>query len=147
GVASLERINEWIAELDRGSEPAPQASLDELVRRCDLITRLQAVEMTLASDGAGILDKLKTGHAVELMGFAQTASELPMESPALRAAIAQKSPGTAFTDLKLPLKRPGFPHAIVLFTDGRQNWGDPPTTLARKGVPIYPVNVAPREPA
>jgi hypothetical protein len=153
GVAADESLLEWIQTVPRGGEPAFQskpekAAFQEVIRRCDRLTRLQCVELALASDGGALLDKLTSTDAVGLLGFARHRVELPSDGARLRAAIADQSPQSAFTDLNVPLTGTSRPSAVVLFTDGRHNFGEAPVarSLGEKGVAVYPVNVAPREP-
>jgi hypothetical protein len=119
-------------------------------------TRVELAGRVLTSDGLDLLGRVRAAHAVELVAFGQTLAELPTDSEALAVALAIRSPQMAFTDLKLPLARaaaaaPDSPVlGVVILTDGQHNWGESPLPLARtlgaRGVPVYPVNVAAREP-
>lgn len=148
-------LAEWIEQVDRLGVPdfppadtelgaVRRAVFNGLLERVDALTRLHVAERVLAPDGAAVLRRLAAAHAVELIGFGRTATELPADPDALAAALAgPRSPVTAVTDLKLPLDRAADPVGVVILTDGRHNWGEPP---AARGVPVYPVNLAAREP-
>jgi hypothetical protein len=162
GVTADERIDEWLREAEQAGSPryAPSGGVqrglfEEVVARANGLTRVQAAERVLAPDGAGLLDRLKATHAAEVVGFAQGIAPLPSEPDQLPAALAARSPTAAFTDLKAPLVRAADRLGssligVVLLTDGRHNWGEPPLaaarTLGERGVPIFAVNVAPRDP-
>ena len=166
GLVPDEVIGEWVEQAERGGAPefppddagaARRAVFAGLMERADTLTRLQAAERALSPDGAAVLGRLAAAHAVEVIGFGQSATDLPADPDRLAAALAApRSPATAFTDLKVPLARAADPKGsepvvgVMLLTDGRHNWGEPPDALARalgtKGVPVFPVNLAPRDP-
>lgn len=166
GVVSDDRLNDWIADVARSGLPhfpppdteagaADRAAFEALVRRVDPLTRLQAVERALASDGAALLDRLKPVHAVELVGFDLHLHTLPTDPDALRSELDRRSSTATTTDLHVPLAdvqggRSGPVVGVVLVTDGRHNAGDSPVVAARalgeQGTPVFPVNVAPRDP-
>jgi hypothetical protein len=133
----------------------------------DRTTRLKQVERILTPDGVDLLGEIQKKHAVELFAFDQAPGALPADPDKLKAALdadralnpsADAGPVT-FTDLKLPLARAGESAAdaatskliaVVLFTDGRHNWGDSPLPraheLAARQVVVYPVVMAPPTP-
>ena len=148
GVSTRAQVEGWIADAEQTGPVPPDAAVEQVRQRTAAITRLAAVERALAADGAALLDRLKKHHPLEVVGFTQTHTDLPPD-----AAFPARATTPAFTDLKLPLARADRadpPTAVVLFTDGRHNWGEPPAALAQalaaRGVAIFPVNVAPRDP-
>ncbi len=168
-ISGDREVTDWIAETSAGSAPsfadtpvgrAHRSRYDAIVKRIDDATRLALAERVLLSDGASLLDRLKSKHTVELVGADQTLVGLPTDPArlmnSLDSARPQSAPPSAhapaLTDLKLPLARAGESSgkllAIILLTDGRHNCGDSPqqraNELAARGVPIYPVAMAPR---
>src|SRR5205823_14266004 len=113
-----------------------RAVFNGIMERAAALTRLEAAERVLGPEGADVLRRLAAAHAVEVVGFGQSATDLPADPDRLAAAIAApRSPATAFTDLKLPLARAADPRGgsmdargpvvgVVLLTDGRHNWGE-----------------------
>jgi hypothetical protein len=168
GIVPDEVLDGWIEQVERTGAPefpppgtesgvARRAVFNGLIERADTLTRVQAADRILGPDGVDMMRRLTAAHAVEVIGFGQSAIDLPADPDALAAALATPhSPTTAFTDLKLPLARAADPRGrepvvgVVVLTDGRHNWGEPPTALASglgtRGTPIYPVNLAPRDP-
>ena len=130
----------------------------------DDATRLKLVEQILHHGGVDLLGELQKKHALELFSFDQTLGALSAEPEKLKAALdadRKLDPATAsgsmtFTDLKLPFARASESAAdtltsklvgVVVFTDGRHNWGDSPMARAQEvaahKVPVYPVVMAP----
>lgn len=133
GVTADEELLAWEADLHRG----------------ETLSRIQAVERSLTPDGGDLLNRIRRTDAIDLVGFGQRLTELPTDPDPLRAALTGPPSVGPWTDLKLPLARAmrdfGEKRAVgvVLFTDGRHNWGESPTVLARtlgeRGLPVYPV--------
>ena len=167
GVTTDEQLNDWIADVERSGEPgfpppdtdagaARRAMFDEVKDRAGTLTRVQAAERALGPGGADLLARLRKVHAVEVVGFGHTLTALPGDAEGPQVVLAARTPGAAFTDLKLPLavategRGENTWLGVVVFTDGRHNWGEPPAALAKslgtKGVPVFPVNVGPHEP-
>ena len=168
-ISGDREVTDWIAETSAGSAPsfadtpvgrARRSRYDAIVKRIDDSTRLALAERILLPDGSSLLDRLKSKHTVELVGADQTLVGLPTDparlTTSLDSARPQSAPPSArapaLTDLKLPLARAGESSdkllAVILLTDGRHNRGDSPqqraNELAARGVPIYPVAMAPR---
>lgn len=120
----------------------------EAVKQHDCLTRL---DIAVRASG-DLLDGLKQEHAVEVLSFDQAVSPLPADAEGLARALAPVG-GSSATDLKLSLahaSRAIPPLGVVVFTDGRHNWGESPLALAsqlgQRKVPVYPVLVGPEAP-
>jgi len=173
-ISSDREVDNWIAEAGSGNAPSFDDSpegrgrkkrFDAIVKRMDDATRLALAERALVSDGAALIDRLKSVHAVEVVGWDQKLVDLPTDPGPLTKSLDSARPYSkptsaipaAFTDLKLPLARAGESGegrakllGLILFTDGRHNWGESPRNrvaeLAAAGVPIFPVVMAPKLP-
>jgi len=167
-IAGDREVDDWIFSgapsfADTVEGRAGRRRFEAIVRRMDDATRLAQAERILVPDGLALIEKLKATHAVELVGANQTLVGLPTDSARLSNALDSSRPysqppsaiAPALTDLKLPLARAGESIdgqtkllGVVLLTDGRHNWGEAPqlraSELAARGVPIFPVVMAPR---
>ncbi len=142
----------------------------------DNVPRMKLAERMLVPAGADVIAKLKEKHAVDLIGFDENPSELPLDPERLAKALdsdrgiaADTTADTqAFTDLKVPLTRAsesagdaavadslaanprGKLVGVVVLTDGRHNLGESPMVkaaeLAARKIPIFPVVMAPKDP-
>lgn len=167
-ISGDREVDDWIAEAGSGAAPrfddSPEGRgrkkrFDAIVKRMDDATRLALVERALLPDGAALVDRLKSIHAVEVVGWDQKLVALPTDPGPLAKSLDSARPYStptsaipvALTDLKLPLARAGESGegkpkllGMILFTDGRHNWGESP--VKRAGVPIFPVVMAPKLP-
>ncbi|HEY7311928.1 MAG TPA: hypothetical protein VH643_21370 [Gemmataceae bacterium] len=181
GICTDSQLDDWIKDYEQKGSPQwvkpgqfaddparrreiekeHQAAHDKLCSVVDRLTRSQAAERILSTDGVRLLSALAAKHDVELLGFHQEAWELKRdqlaelfhregktgETPVPRredeATPAQgraEAKAAAFTDLRLPLvralERSGSGHGkvlgIVLLTDGQHNAGEPPTNKAQE---------------
>ncbi len=173
-ISGDREVDGWIAEAASGIalrfDDSPEGRgrkkrFDAIVKRMDDATRLTLVERALVPDGAALMDRLKSVHAVEVVGWDQKLAALPTDPGPLAKSLDSARPYStptsaipaALTDLKLPLARAGESGegkpillGLILFTDGRHNWGESPqkrvAELAAAGVPIFPVVMAPKLP-
>ena len=142
----------------REVEKERRAAHDKLCAAVDELTRGQAAERILSSEGVRLLPALTAKHDVELLGFHREAWELkPDQLEELFRPIGDAKT-SSFTDLRLPLMRAlersgpgqGKVLGIVLLTDGQHNTGEPPTLKARelgeRHLPIYPIALGARRP-
>jgi hypothetical protein len=166
------QLDAWVRQAEATGTPAfdqfggqgERERFEKVVERIDGTTRLQLVTRALTPDGLKLIDGLREKHAVEVVGFGQDVSALPADLAKLAAALSPPpgGPRTLYTDLKPPLARAGESAAdaddavgpkllgVILVTDGRHNWGESPAVRARdlgqRGIPVYPVAVAPKDP-
>ncbi len=171
-ISSDREVDDWIAEAQAGGAPSfadtadgrtKNARFESILKRVDDSTRLAQAERVLTPAGQSLLDRLKAKHAVEFLGYDQSAVGLSTDPARLATALDStrphsKPPSThpaTLTDLKLPLARVGESSndpakvlGVILLTDGRHTWGESPQKrageLAARGVPIYPVVMAPK---
>jgi hypothetical protein len=152
-LASDSQLTTWIEQLNAKSVPADDAYA-KVLKRMAGVPRKALAERVLSPDGINLLKGIGPYDAV---GFSQQMGDLPKDFDKIKALLAAdgKSPGQAYTDLKLPLKRAlelrgelqqGLLGVIVL-SDGQHNWGAPPAELAallgdaegKPKVPVYAV--------
>ena len=132
---------------------------EKVIRKLDETPRLLIAARILNADGLRLVEQLKAKHAVDVVGFGQDVSPLPLDAKKLEDALRPSGKSVAYTDLKLPLARASETAGdttgpkllgIVLLTDGRHNWGETPEARAQelgaRGVPIFPVVIAPNDP-
>ncbi len=145
-ISGDREVDDWIAEAGTGIAPrfddSPEGRgrkkrFDAIVKRMDDATRLSISERALVPDGAALIDRLKSVHVVEVVGWDQKLVALPTDLGPLAKLLDPARP-----DSKLL--------GLILFTDGRHNWGESPlkraAELATAGVPIFPVVMAPKLP-
>src|SRR5262245_12920601 len=156
-----------LAQALRLAEPPEVLKPDLVGPKVDGLTRTDIVRRLLAPDGIRLLDQIRQRHQVELVGFAQDVWDVPADQfdELFRQLRGESRNGhhksSAFTDLRLPLdlaeKRSrqdrGRILGVVLFTDGRHNWGPSPAAKALElgqsaddRVPVYPVAVGAAKP-
>ena len=168
-ISSAREVDEWIAEAGAGSTPtfadtpegrARRSRFEAIVKRMDESTRLAFAERVLGPEGLSLRARLKSKHTIDLVGVEQALTGLPDDPVRLAAALDANRPysqPSLLTDLKLPLARASETAegrakllGLILLTDGRHNLGESPQRrageLAARGVPIFPVLMAPREP-
>src|SRR5262249_44206996 len=121
----------------------------------DQLTRSEIARRVLTADGAGLLPAIGARHKVEVTGFTQEAWDVKADAVADLFKPAEgdqaRTPGAAFTDLRLPLARAlersgageGKVLGVVLLSDGQHNWGLSPVKKAiemgEHKLPIYAV--------
>ena len=135
------QLEGWIRLLeDRKSLPdADQATLMQVVKRIDGLSRGEIAQRVLGTPGVGLLQGVAETHGIDLIGFDQEISELPTTPDALQKSLESRGKNVAaFTDLKLPLaaalQRSSStvrPVAVVVLTDGQHNWGEGPARKAQ----------------
>jgi hypothetical protein len=142
-IAMDRELDDWINTLNSGGtlSNSNRRAYQQLVARIDPYTRRDIADRVLSADGIDILGGLKKKHNLDIIGFDQRVLELPKDMEAIREILAgnTKTPGNAFTDLKVPLKRgmdrtgdEGKLLGIVILTDGRHNWGESPLNWIMK---------------
>jgi hypothetical protein len=130
----------------------------------DATTRLQQVVRILSSNGLDLYGEIQKKHAIELLAFDQIPAAISPDPDKWNASLRadrKLEPGAngtieTLTDLKLPFARASESAAdtstskligLVLFTDGRHNWGDSPLPRAQElaglQVPVHIVVMAP----
>jgi hypothetical protein len=152
-LASDDKINSWIEQLNRGGAPADPAYAKVLERMGSIPRRLLA-ERVVTPQGINLLHALREQqHELDVVGFAQQLNELSADPEKIRSILAMdgKNPSQGYTDLKLPLKRATEARegllGVVVLSDGQHNWGESPVNLAnalgnadkRQPIPIYAV--------
>jgi hypothetical protein len=163
-------VRRWVAENELADDAARRRLVEaerrekfaEVCRRVDALTRTEIGRRVLAEDGARLLSAIGARHKVELLGFTQEAWDV---KPDVLAELykpadgdAGRAPGSAFTDLRLPLARAlersgagdGKVLGVVLLSDGQHNWGLSPVKKAiemgEHKLPIFTVPVGARQP-
>jgi hypothetical protein len=131
-----------------------QASDDDA--RCaavDRLTRSEVARRVLGADGLRLLERLREKHHVHLIAFDKDTWDVGLD-----ALDELSKPGGAATNLRAPLAQalqrsatqPRRALGVVLLTDGRHTWGEPPGDLARalggRGVPVLSVALGARRP-
>ncbi|MFO0937971.1 MAG: hypothetical protein U0798_15825 [Gemmataceae bacterium] len=158
GIATPAWVHEWKRNADSGSGPKfagpndpEKAAFEAVLAKVDNLTRLAAAKRILSPAGLGLYSRLQSVHSVDLVGFGTDVRPLSPDLSSLpESAVAADRP-TTLTDLSQPLAWPieqgaGPVVGLVLFTDGRQTWGESPdarlAALAARGIPVYPVVIA-----
>jgi hypothetical protein len=128
---------------------------DQVCKRVDELTRTEICRRLLGDD-IGFSKRLSSTHDVILFGFADGIWH--SDADRLEELFSRKTSdhatarGGAFTDLGLPLdtalEQPDS-QAVILFTDGRHNRGEPPANRAEKlgerKTPIYSIALGSRQ--
>lgn len=156
-LVSDSTLDAWIKQADAtgqvqwplgpNTNDAARQRFDQVCQRVDQLTRAQIAKAVLAADGGGLLPAIDRRHALQLLGFAATASDL---DPAKLDKLPALGDAAAFTDLRLPLARSieggsdgRKTLALVLLTDGQHNGSESPIKdameMGRLGVPVYAV--------
>ena len=151
-----------------GPNDPDKKKYDAVVERLDSIPRIQHALRVLGPEGLDLVKKLREKHAVEVVGFGQELTPLPLDADRRRAAVPAETldPGKVstptYTDMKLPLARAAEtagdgPDAagpkllgVILLTDGRHNWGEGPAArvadLAARKASVNSIVLAPIDP-
>jgi hypothetical protein len=165
-------VKHWVAENEFPDDAGRRQRLEEerrgqyaqVCRRVDAATRAEVVRRVLAEDGAGLLHSITAKHKAEVMGFTQEAWDVnpdvlgPLFEPKpAEGAPGYRPPGSALTDLRLPLARAlersgpdqGKVLGVVVLTDGQHNWGASPVRKAiemgERQLPVFPVALGSRQ--
>ena len=158
-IADDKRIAGWIEQL-KNLEPPGDEAYRRVIERVDSAPRKQLAERVLTSEGVGLLKTLAQSHNIDLIGFTHQLSELNElrdDYDRVRSVLATdgRKPGSAYTDLKIPLRRALEQRAdfqegllgVVILSDGQHNWGELPGNLAyqlgntdnKARIPVYAV--------
>lgn len=151
-----------------GADDPDRKKYESIMARLDALPRLDHALKVLGPDGLDLVAKLRAKHAVEVVGFGQELTPLPLDAERRRAAVPAgvvdpgKASNPTYTDLKLPLARAAEtagdgPDAagpkllgVILLSDGRHNWGEGPAAraadLAARKASVNSILLAPVEP-
>ncbi|MGL4423049.1 MAG: hypothetical protein ACRCZF_20465, partial [Gemmataceae bacterium] len=171
-IATEAQIDSWLRQA-RGSNQVnfsvfsgedERSRYAKLIQKLDATPRLTIASRILTTEQLKFLETLQSKHTVELVGFGQEIAPLPGDRAKL-SSLLEPPAGTPppapvpYTDLKPPLAQATETAGddksakllgVILLTDGRHNWGDPPQLkareLAERSVPIYPIVLAPKDP-
>jgi hypothetical protein len=155
-------------EFGLGALDSDKKQYADIMNRLDAIPRLEHALKVLDPDGLDLVAKLRAKHAVEVVGFGQELTGLPLDAEKRRAAVPAgaldpaKVASPVYTDMKLPLARAAEtagdgPDAagpkllgVVFLSDGRHNWGEGPAArvadLAARKASVSSIILAPIEP-
>src|SRR5205814_295390 len=120
------------------------------------LTRTEMARRVLSGDG-GLLPRLRDKHRVHLIAFDRDTWDVSLDG--VDSMLRTSAPArNAITNLRAPLARalerstaqPRRALGVLLLTDGRHTWGEPPGDLGRalgaRGVPIFPIAVGAKRP-
>jgi hypothetical protein len=163
-------VRRWLADNELADDAGKRRQVEaerrekfaEVCRRVDRLTRSEIARRVLTADGAGLLPAIGAKHKVEVIGFTQEAWDVNSDAVGdlFKPAVGNtaRAPGTAFTDLHLPLARAlersgageGKVLGVVLLSDGQHNWGQSPVKkaieLGEHQLPVYAVPLGARQP-
>ena len=161
GISSATVVKNWRSATAGGGTPKfagpddpERKAFDAVVAKVDALTRLAATKRILGPVGFDLIATLRAKHAVDLVSFGPDLRPLAPDLSTLSDTPLSPDATATPTDLSLPFGRAtelgSTPVAVVLFTDGRHTWGDPPDArvadLAARGVPVHAVVTASASP-
>src|SRR5262249_19975813 len=124
----------------------------------DRLTRTEAARLVLAGERVRLLERLRQKHRVQVIAFDRQAWDVGPDGVNDVLQPGPKATADSATTRRAPLARaldrsgghPGRALGVVLLTDGRHTWGEPPGDLAQTlgagGVPVFPVALGARQP-